>query len=142
MDLIIREIAPREAESAATLEKECLHTAWTAEQIKDLPAQAIYLGAFQGDALCGILSAYTVADEVQIMNLAVSPRFRRQGIAKALMDEIINNAKAKNCFNVTLEVAENNISAIALYEGYCFSAVGKRKGFYGDVSAVIMEKLL
>ena len=142
MDLIIRAITPQESDIAADLERECLHTAWSAEQIRDLPPQAIYLGAFQGEALCGILSAYLVADEVQVMNLAVYPQFRRQGMAKALMYELIDQAKAKNCFNITLEVAENNASAISLYENCGFSAVGNRKGFYGDVSAVIMEKLL
>ena len=142
MDLIFRTLAPSEAKAASELESECLHTAWSEEQINSLPSYALYLGAFSGDTLCGVASAYIIADEVQVMNLAVSPKYRRMGIALGLMEEIIKAGKEKGCCNISLEVAENNPNAISLYEKCGFSAVGRRKGFYGDIAAVIMEKIL
>ncbi len=138
-EIVYRNIEIADAKSAAELEKECLHTAWTEEQIKNLPQQAFYMGAFCENTLCGILSAYFVADEVQIMNLAVSHNYRRKGVAFGLMSELLTQAKEKNCRFITLEVGENNVSAIKLYEKCGFSAVGKRKGFYGDESAILME---
>ncbi|MBE6692647.1 MAG: GNAT family N-acetyltransferase [Ruminococcaceae bacterium] len=141
-ETVYRNIEQADAKSAAALEKECLDTAWTEDQIKNLPQQAFYMGAFCENTLCGVLSAYFVADEVQIMNLAVSDNFRRKGIAFGLMSELLTQAKEKNCCFITLEVAENNIGAIKLYEKCGFSAVGKRNGFYGDIAAIIMEKSL
>lgn len=142
MAVVFRPLKIGEAALAAAVEKECLDTAWSEEQIKNIPENAFYIGAFEDDWLCGIASAYIIAGEGQIMNVAVSPDYRRRGIALGLMNEIISKAVENGCENITLEVAENNASAISLYEKCGFSAVGKRKGFYGNESAIIMEKLL
>ena len=140
MEFVYRFLKNDEAESASVLEKECLDTAWTKEQIANLPENAFYMGAFCGNTLCGVLSAYFVADEVQIMNLAVSPSFRRNGIAFGLLERLLIEAENRKSAIISLEVAENNLSALALYEKLGFKHVGKRKGFYGDISAIIMEK--
>ncbi len=140
MEFIYRFLESNEAEAASILEKECLDTAWTKEQIANLPEAAFYMGAFCENKLCGVLSAYFVADEVQIMNLAVSPSFRRNGIAFGLLQKLLKESKCRKSAVISLEVAENNPSALALYEKCGFINVGRRKGFYGDVAAIIMEK--
>ena len=131
-----------EARRAAEREKECLSTAWSFEQIKGLPDYAYYIGGFEGDMLCGIASMYAIAGEGQIMNVAVSSAFRRKGVAMSLMLSLIEKAKEAKCENITLEVAEDNISAISLYEKCDFAVVGKRNGFYNGKNALIMEKKL
>lgn len=142
MSIIYRMLKPEECAIAALIEKDCLHTAWSEAQIANLPANACYIGAFDGETLCGIASMYCVLDEGQIMNVAVSPEHRRKGIAFGLMNAITEKAVLNGCTFITLEVAENNISAISLYEKCGFVSVGKRKKFYGNVSALIMEKTL
>lgn len=137
-----RELSQTEAVFAEKIEKACLDTAWTKEQISNLPENAIYLGAFEDNTLCGIISAYFVLDEVQIMNLAVDEAFRNKGYAKGLLNSLITASKEKNCSFITLEVAENNTSAISLYKKCGFNAVGKRKNFYKTLSAILMEKNL
>lgn len=139
MEICCRPIEPLEAKNASEIESLCLNTAWSEEQIANLPKNAIYLAAFEGKAMCGIASVYTVLDEGQIMNVAVLPEYRRKGIALKLMKALITTLAEKGCEIITLEVAENNLSAISLYEKCGFTAVGKRKGFYGDISALIME---
>lgn len=142
MGIIYRLIDSSYAKFAADLEKACLDTAWTKEQIESLPENAFYLGAFKENLLCGVLSAYFVADEVQIMNLAVAKDARRRGIAFGLLQELIAEATRRKAVIISLEVAEDNANALGLYEKCGFSAVGRRKGFYGDVGAIIMEKSL
>lgn len=137
-----RNINNCEAESAAELEKLCLHTCWTKSQIENLPENACYLAAFCQNELCGILSAYFVLDEVQIMNLAVLPQYRKMGIAAGLLEKLFDLSAANGCKFVTLEVGEDNFPAISLYEKCGFTAVGKRKNFYGNISAILMEKIL
>ena len=139
-ETVYRNIEQADAKSAARLEKECLDTAWTEEQIRNLPPQAFYMGAFCENTLCGVLSAYFVADEVQIMNLAVSTDYRRRGIAFGLMERLLTQAKDKSCRFITLEVAESNKNAIALYKKCGFVPVGERKGFYNGEKAILMEK--
>lgn len=129
-----------EATLAAELEKECLSTAWSKEQISNLPDYAVYVAAFDGEVLCGIASMYTIAFEGQVMNVAVSKNHRRKGIANGLMSSLFEHAIKNKCENITLEVAEDNISAISLYEKCGFVCVGKRKGFYNGTDALIMEK--
>ncbi len=132
----------KEIKMAAELEKDCLSTAWSESQIANLSEFAHYLCAVEDCEVCGIASMYAVAGEGQIMNIAVSQKFRRRGIANGLMNELILLAKSKNCEIITLEVAEDNQSAIALYEKCGFAAVGRRKGFYNGKDALIMEKIL
>ncbi len=129
-----------EASLAAELENDCLSTAWSKEQICSLPDYAVYVCAFDGDTLCGIASMYAIAGEGQVMNVAVSRSYRRQGIANELMNSLAEHAIDRKCENITLEVAEDNISAISLYKKCGFTCVGRRKGFYNGTDALIMEK--
>ena len=143
MGIVYRKIEnENEAQLASDLESKCLSTAWSKEQILNIPDYAIYVSAFEGDILCGIASMYAIAGEGQIMNLAVRDSYRRRGIANGLMNELILYALNKNCDIITLEVAEDNLSAISLYEKCGFVSVGKRNGFYNGKNALIMEKKL
>ena len=64
------------------------------------------------------------------MNIAVDPDRRRQGIARALLDGMLD--RAGHDANYTLEVRVSNTGAIALYERYGFRTVGTRRHYYSD----------
>ena len=82
-------------------------------------------GARTGDVIC---SRY---EEVwHIMNVAVDPRQRRQGIATALLDELIG--RLGEDARITLEVRPSNAGAIALYERFGFLGAGMRRRYYQD----------
>jgi len=140
--ITVREIKISEAFTASEIEKRCLSTAWSQKQIKELPDTAVYLAAFYGETMCGIASMYCVFDEGQIMNVAVLPEFRRKGVADALMAKLIKTAEERKLAILTLEVAEDNLAATGLYEKQGFSVSGKRKGFYKNADALLMEKTL
>ena len=83
-----------------------------------------------------ILSRY---DTVwHLMNIAVDPMRRREGIARGLLDAMI--AAAGPASEYTLEVRTSNTGAIALYERYGFRSAGTRPRYYRDTGedAVIM----
>ena len=82
-------------------------------------------GAVLGYAVLG-----HVLDEGSLDNIAVSPARRREGIAAALLYELLRRAEALSLAFVTLEVRQSNAPAIALYESFGFSPVGLRKGYY------------
>jgi ribosomal-protein-alanine N-acetyltransferase len=83
-----------------------------------------------------ILSRY---DTVwHLMNVAVDPSRRRQGIARALLEEMIGRGGPEEEY--TLEVRTSNAPAIALYERFGFLAAGTRPRYYRDTGedALIM----
>lgn len=138
--IVVRNIEKCDIKAASEIEKSCLKTAWSEEQIKSLPENATYLVALYNGELCGIGSMYCVFDDCEIMNIAVSQSFRKKGVASAILESLVSHAVQKGCSTITLEVAVDNESAIALYKKFGFSEVGKRKGFYRSIDASVMQK--
>ena len=68
--------------------------------------------------------------ECQLLNICVKSSVRRQGFATVLLDQAVAFAREKKCRKLILEVRESNAEAIALYQRYGFSQVGKRKQYY------------
>jgi ribosomal-protein-alanine acetyltransferase len=86
--------------------------------------------------LAGFLVSRDVGGgEIEVLNLAVDPAFRREGIATALMESV----PAEHVF---LEVRESNARAIALYEKLGFTEVGRRADYYDDPAenAIVMRR--
>jgi ribosomal-protein-alanine N-acetyltransferase len=79
-----------------------------------------------------------VDDEAELLNLAVSPAFRRLGVARALLETLSSTARG----SIFLEVAETNLGAFALYKSTGWEQVAVRKGYYsnGTVSGIVMKK--
>lgn len=86
------------------------------------------------------INYWLVRDEVHLLNVAVHPRERRHGHGRALMDHLIDFARAHRCRYVTLEVRRSNLAAIELYRAVGFQAVGVRPRYYvdDDEDAVVM----
>ena len=92
----------------------------------------------QDELVLGYLEIRLVDGVVDIMNLFVSEDARRQGIATALMNEMIE----KEDFNrIMLEVNENNNEAIKLYTKLGFKEISFRERYYDEDTALIMEKV-
>jgi ribosomal-protein-alanine N-acetyltransferase len=80
----------------------------------------------------GYLIYWLVAEETHIMNLAVHPRWRRQGIARALLKEGLRRARAQGAEVAWLEVRPSNQAAQALYESLGFQKIGRRPRYYAN----------
>lgn len=74
-------------------------------------------------------------EAAEIIDLYVNKDYRRRGIAKSLLNIVINNENVKK---ITLEVNINNNNAIMLYNSLGFIEVAKRKGYYNGVDALLM----
>lgn len=86
--------------------------------------------AYKNDIIAGFVVIYRIAEDAQIMDLAVHPDFRREGVAQALTDVAIDYCRADGAGKLMLEVRESNTAARALYEKNGFKAVGERKNYY------------
>jgi ribosomal-protein-alanine acetyltransferase len=74
--------------------------------------------------------ALDAADEGEILNLAVAPAGRRNGLGRALVQHILEALTARGVRQVYLEVRESNAPARALYAAQGFKEVGRRQQYY------------
>jgi len=105
---------------------------------------SIYLVALEDEKVVGYAGMWHVVTEGHITNVAVSPDFRRRGIADMLLTELTNIAVKKEMIGITLEVRMNNVAAQGLYLKHGYKVEGIRKNYYSDTKedAIIMWKYL
>ena len=140
----IRKMTDREVPQVAELEKLCFPLPWSEKSIAgelDNPL-ALWLVATEGDRLAGYVGSQTVMDETDMMNLAVAPQFRRQGVGETLVNALTASLKELGSRCLTLEVRDSNASARALYEKLGFLEIGRRKNYYRNPKedALILRK--
>ncbi len=94
--------------------------------------------------VAAFVNHWRVADELQIMNIAVDPMQRRRGYASALLADLLEHARARSITAIALEVRRSNEAAIALYARHGFQTVGTRPRYYSDnhEDALVMTRLL
>ncbi len=89
-----------------------------------------YFAALENGSLVGFGGYFAAADQADILDVAVSPTHRRRGIARALMETVLGDARKNGVETVFLEVRTSNAPAIALYTALGFTPCGKRKNYY------------
>ena len=82
--------------------------------------------------IVGYIGTWQIIDECHISTLAVDSSYRRQGIAKSLIEYALRRAVAKGISTATLEVRVTNGAAIDLYRKFEFEITGRRKSYYRD----------
>ena len=100
--------------------------------------------ATSNNAVAGFLASRRAADEIEILNLAVLPDFRRQGLGRQLMNAALLDAREGGATSAHLDVRSSNEQAIAFY-GVCgFRTSGRRDSYYCDPAedALLMEQRL
>ena len=99
-----------------------------------------YIVAKINNNIVGFAGIKTVFDEADIMNIVTRKDSRNSSIGSALFSAIIDYAKSNDVKKITLEVNENNLSAIHLYEKFNFIRIAERKKYYnGTDTAIIMQ---
>lgn len=128
----IRPMTLETADDVAAIEAACFTDPWSTQSLRceAVNPSAYYLTASDSFCIVAYIGLHQVLDEGHITNIAVSPIYRRQGIAKALLCEIIDYARKKDIAFLTLEVRASNRPAIALYESLGFEQVGTRPCYY------------
>src|SRR6266849_6724276 len=80
----------------------------------------------------GYVLFWLLPDEIDIHNIAVHTEFRRRGLGRLLIGQVIARAQRRLSIRVTLEVRVSNSSARKLYESMGFVITGLRRGYYSD----------
>lgn len=131
-------------EAIADLEKVCFSDPWSVKSVESELNNplSLWLVAIDGDIVAGYIGSQTVLGEGDMMNLAVSPDYRRRGIGEGLVNALVKALSEMGATRLALEVRASNAPAIALYEKLGFAAAGRRPNYYRNPKedAIIMRK--
>lgn len=134
----------RHVPQIALLEQECFADPWSQQSIASELHNplSLWLVAQEGQTLLGYVGSQTCLDETDMMNIAVSPTSRRQGVARALIEALVSALRQRGSKQLTLEVRTSNGPARQLYESLGFLQVGLRKNYYRNPKedALILRK--
>ncbi len=131
MDFKITAMEPEHISQVAELEKELFSAPWDENSLRSELENplSLWLVALAGDRVAGYVGSQTVLGESDMMNLAVRPEFRRQGLGRQLVNTLIYELEPdSHC--MLLEVRQSNEGAIALYQALGFRQVGRRPNYY------------
>lgn len=134
--LLIRRLSLEDLDAVEEIERRSMPAPWSRAMFAGEIAKpsSLCLGAF--DAEEGRLVGYVVVSEHvevwHVMNLAVAPDRRRQGVATRLLTEVFRRTAGGEQRGYTLEVRVSNAAAIRLYESLGFRVQGVRRGYYTD----------
>ena len=108
------------------------------KELEDVNSEYIVIKS--NEDILGFAGIWKSPVDCQITNIVVKKTCRKQGIGSLLLEKLIEIAKTTSFEMVGLEVNENNISAIKLYEKYGFQKVGVRKKYYNNTdNAILMD---
>ena len=128
----------------AQLEQLCFSAPWSENAVASELTNPLscWLVAVDGEKVCGYVGSQAVLGEADMMNIAVCPDYRRQGVARSLVEQLIAELKNAGNYQLTLEVRISNAPAIALYEQMGFVEVGRRPKYYAKPTedALILRK--
>ena len=139
--LEIRRLTFADLPQIIAIERRAFPTPWSlAMFVLELSKPAgVCLAALREGEMLAYLICSRYDTVWHIMNVAVDPAHRRQGIATALLTELLRRIDGHGA-RFTLEVRQSNTGAIALYHRFGFRAAGRRRRYYQDngEDAVVM----
>lgn len=144
-----REMIALDLPVVVSMEREVYRTdAWTMGQFKEelasVPRNRYYIVALNDEkeivGYAGVFSPDLGLD-ADVLTLTVTPKYRRQGIGRTMLDLLISWAKKRKAPAIFLEVREGNVEASPLYKSAGFEPISTRTNYYSlGVNAVIMKK--
>lgn len=135
---VLRPMRAADLSVVMDIDAESLPRPWSAALWREELASPFgsYLVLEEEGEVVAHIGTKTVADELHIMTVAVRPRCRRRGYARAMISAAI--AASPEARRVHLEVRPGNAAARALYESLGFVVTGVRPRYYGDEDAILM----
>jgi ribosomal-protein-alanine acetyltransferase len=104
--------------------------------------RAVCLVAERGGVIAGYLVATALPPVAELQNLGTAPEQQRAGVARALVDALLDTCRARGVRDLALEVRVSNAAAQALYRTHGFRLVGLRRGYYRrpEEDALLMSR--
>jgi ribosomal-protein-alanine N-acetyltransferase len=150
-DLVIEAMRREDLADVMAIEMASFSMPWTEEMFTNELARGVPGGTLVArlpaagapSAVAGYICVWVVSDELHINNLAVHPRCRKRGVARALVHAALEHGSGKGAQVAFLEVRASNVAAQRLYRQFDFEPVGVRPRYYAHPveDAVIMRRV-
>ncbi|MBF7994628.1 MULTISPECIES: ribosomal protein S18-alanine N-acetyltransferase [Rahnella] len=136
-------LTPADLPRAFEIEQASHAFPWTEKTLTSNQGERyLNLKIMHNDVMAGFAITQIVLDEATLFNIAIDPAFQRQGLGRALLEDVIQQIEKKDVFTLWLEVRASNAKAIALYESLGFNEVSVRRNYYpaaqGREDAIMM----
>jgi ribosomal-protein-alanine N-acetyltransferase len=132
----IQKMTPEDLDEVLAIEAHSPPTPWSknmfAEEIQN-PFSSCFIMKVEvqlKQPVMGFVCFRNVAEESELLNIAVHPHYRRSGIGRKLMQFYIDFSSQRGIKTFYLEVNSSNEPAIHLYEHFSYQSFGMRKKFY------------
>lgn len=144
-DMTFTSMTAEDIEAVVLLEQGAFADPWNARdfasELKN-PRSNVQLLRDSSGALLGHVVFWVVLDQAEVLDIAVSIEYRRQGYGRLLMDHVVAMSQQQGCNLISLEVRSSNEAAMALYEGMGFKPVAVRPKYYAhdNEDAIVMQR--
>ena len=139
----IRPMVEGDLEEVMAIERSTYTLPWTEDHFRSelLNSCSRTFVACSPGRLWGYLVCQIICDEVHLLNLTVHPDFRRCGMARRLIESLIQFCRRHGARRIDLEVRRSNHPALRMYRTFGFRERAVRKGYYPDnrEDGIIME---
>ena len=135
VELELRRLELGDLDAIERIERASYRTPWSRSMFASelaKPSSLSFGAVDETGALVGYLVLSRYVDAWHVLNVAVAPERRREGIASALLHRLLELTKDDSLRGYTLEVRVSNLGAVRLYERFGFRSKGVRRGYYTD----------
>lgn len=142
----IRPMRPDDLAEVMEIERAAYSTPWPESSFRGLltRADADLLVAEVEGRVSGYAICWAVLDQGELGNIAVAPEWRRRGIARRLLDAVVDAMRERGVRELYLEVRVSNHAAQGLYRQFAFNEVSRRRHYYSNPveDALVMRRTL
>ncbi len=131
-------------EAICNIDRECFKNPWTWESMVFELSHPLSVSSivWRDGNIAAFAVGRVIADEAEVTKIATLEKYRRQGIAREMLSELLDKMREKGAVTCYLEAASKNAAAIALYKSFGFEEVNVRELYYGDDDAITMRLTL
>lgn len=126
------------------IDEQCFKNPWTWESMVFEISHPLSVSSveWRDGKVVAFAVGRVIADEAEVMKIATLEKYRRQGIARLMMTELLDKMREKGALTCYLEAASKNAAALALYKSMGFEEISVRELYYGDDDAIAMRLAL
>ena len=121
-----------QVEEVMEIERRAYEVPWTEGIFRDClkSGYSMWVVHERGGPLVAYAVMTMAVGEAHILNVAVDPQRRRQGLGRFTLTHLLMVARAAHTNLVLLEVRRSNKAAIRMYHSFGFQQIGTRRGYY------------
>ena len=134
LDYALRDLRAEDLSRMLEIEQSSFSTPWRRSTFEGLlrRGDADLIGVMLEGRLVGYAITWTIMDQAELGNVAVTPDARQRGLGRVLIEAALARVQSRGARECFLEVRESNLVARRLYEALGFAVIGRRRRYYSS----------